>query len=115
MGEDKDNVLEQAAEALERLDETQEIIENMAFEILNCSDSIHNAMIKLSKKLNEYGIINEKSENQAVSVIQDCLEELSSFSVNMSICAHGNEEISAKQRETMEEIKQVLDYLSIID
>lgn len=109
MNEDKNNAIERAADALVWLDKSQELIEGMAFDILNCSDFIKNATMKLAKAMEMSGMLG--NENKAASGIIDCLEELSTFSENMYVCAHRNEEASARQHELIKEIEQVLEYM----
>lgn len=115
MNEDRNNVLERAADALVRLDEHQETLENVAFDILNCSDLIRNAVKKTLTVLEAAEVnVNKKDEEikQAILDIKDCLSELSAFSESASACAHSNEETFSKQHESIEEIKQIMDYIA---
>ncbi len=98
------------AEMVNQLDETQMVLEGMAYDILNCSDSVKNATYKVMETLKLAGVFEATQENQTIIEVYDCLEELSTYTENMSMCAHCNEEFSSKQHEVVEDIKGALEY-----
>lgn len=115
MNEDRSNVLARAVDALVRLDEHQEALENVAFDILNCTDLIRSAVNKTQTALRaaeESFLDRDEESKQAILHLKDCLDELSTFSESVSMCAHSNEETFEQQHESIEEIKQIMDYMS---
>jgi len=98
------------AEMVNQLDETQIVLEGMAYDILNCSDSIKNAALKVMETLKMAGVLDITQENQTIIEMYNCLEELSTYTEDMSMCAHYNEEFSSKQHEVVEDIKGALEY-----
>ncbi|MEG1459616.1 MAG: hypothetical protein RR056_01440 [Acetivibrio sp.] len=114
MNEDKEKLMEKAIQVMAQMKKSQEVMEEMAFDILNCSDMIQKSILKLTLCLEEAGILSESNKNQAVFHMKDCLEELSTYSENIGVCAHGNEEASAEHHDSVEELKQVLDFLTFL-
>ncbi len=113
MNEDKKNIMTRVVDILVQLDNSQDTLECVAFEILNSSDSIMNSALKLAEAVKESeNTLMDETAKQAILNVKDCLKELSAHIENMSRSAHQNEESFAEQRESIEEIKQVIDYLS---
>ncbi|MDK2808066.1 MAG: hypothetical protein PWP24_800 [Clostridiales bacterium] len=104
--EEKRMVVDSLEQAMEELDETQGMLEGVAYDILNCSDSIKNATSKVMQALEAAGFFDNIEKDQTIVSILDCLEELSTFTEDMSMCAHYNEEISSRQHEIIEQIKE---------
>lgn len=97
-------------EMVNELDETQLELEGMAYNILNCSDLMKNAVSRILKTMQQTGILELVKENQAIFEIFDCLEELSTYTESMSMCAHSNEEFSIRQHTAVDEVKDALEY-----
>ncbi|MFA9465508.1 MAG: hypothetical protein ACERKN_14585 [Velocimicrobium sp.] len=108
-GNEKTIEIARVAEAVDQLDEAQGMLEGVAYDILNCSDSIRNATQKVMEAVESTKEKDVSEPSQTIANVLDCLEELSTFIEDMSMCAHYNEEISAKQHEVVEEIKEMLD------
>lgn len=107
MQDDKMVLLTKATEVMNKMDETQCVLEGMAYDILNCSDSIHNSIVKLIGLMKEVNVTGEQNKNQTFDALHECLEELSTYSENMCMCAHQNEEAFSNQHEAIEEIKSI--------
>lgn len=108
--EEKVFEITRVAEMVNELDESQLELEGMAYNILNCSDQMQNAVARIMEYIQQSGILEIVKENQAVFELFDCLEELSSYAESMSMCAHSNEEYSIRQHTAVEEIKDALEY-----
>ena len=98
-------------EILERMENTLNNLEQMSFSSINSTDKLvslvdqareHNVTLKI-------GDLKERTEaNQAMTVI---LDEILNVAFEVNNLSHQLEQETVYQRDTAEEIKQVMDYL----
>lgn len=106
------SVREQVTQAFERLSVKQEYLEESAFRLLNSADSVE----RLIREINECMLAvadstdaEEKEINLARTM--NSLKNLSLLSMELNKYAHRNEEGLGSQKETIDQLQQIADYV----
>ncbi len=94
------------------LDESQDRLEEMAYELLNDVDIVKNyneEMFKLIYLIEKAGSAEERKE--AFQRLKDYTVEASGAMATLVDFVHKNEEISSQQHKYVEEVRQAFDFL----
>lgn len=106
------NLGEQIEKVMNGLDQSQDILEEMAYELLNAVDHVRmhndelNQLVDMILEAESAEVTEESIQALKITVgkISRAMNELVQF-------VHKNEEASSEQRKYVEEAKQVVDFL----
>ena len=101
-----DDLRKSTEETMERFYSEEEHLEQLAYDILNLSDKIRNAA------RTSLDLLEEGEQKKAVEEMKNCLSEMMKHIDALSAVAHEIDDTSDKQRENLNTIQQVVDFLS---
>ena len=97
---------------IEALGESQDRLEEIAYELLNLSDRIRNESREAKYGIEQLLNADSREEKEmAVKKLEYYLDKVIGTSEQMSYFVHQNEEYFAIQREHIEEAKQMCDFI----
>lgn len=99
-------------ETIETLGESQDKLEEVAYEMLNLSDIIRNDAKEIKREIEQLLAVKSMEEKeQAAKNIALYLNKVMGASEQMSYFVHQNEEYFSIQKECIEEAKQMCDFI----
>lgn len=99
-------------ETIETLGESQDKLEEIAYEMLNLSDIIKNNALETKAMIEKLFLADSIEERkEAAEFVKGSLDRVIEASEELSYSVHLNEEHFAIQRECIEEAKQMCDFI----
>lgn len=99
-------------DTIETLGESQDKLEEIAYEMLNLSDIIRNDSQEAKKEIEQLATVDSIKEKEiAIEDMIIHLDKVIKVTEQMSYFVHQNEEYYSIQRECIEEAKQMCDFI----
>lgn len=97
---------------IETLGESQDKLEEIAYEMLNLSDIIRNNSLETKEMIEQLFLADSmEKRKEAAQFVKGSLDKVIEASEELSYYVHLNEEHFAIQRECIEEAKQMCDFI----
>ena len=96
---------------LERMENTMMNLEQMSFDAINITDRLVTLLSDARELLAVLGVENEKNRKVALQGLEEIFNQLLDTSFEVNNVSHELEKETVYQRETVESIKQIVDYL----
>ena len=96
---------------LERMENTMMNLEQMSFDAINITDRLVTLLSDARELLAVLGVENEKNRVAALQGLEEIFNQLLDTSFEVNNVSHELEKETVYQRETVESIKQIVDYL----
>lgn len=103
---------EQITKVINGLDHSQDVLEEMAFELLNEVDHVRTHNDELNQLVDMMlEAESDEATEEAIQALKITVGKISRAMDGLLQFVHKNEEASAEQRKYVEEAKQVVDFL----
>lgn len=96
---------------LQRMENTMMNLEQMSFDSINITDRLVTLLSDAKELLSVIGIEDEKNRKVALQGLEEIFNQLLDTSFEVNNVSHELEKETVYQRETVESIKQIVDYL----
>ena len=96
---------------LDRMDKTMTDLEQMSFDVINITDRMVTLLNDAREMVAIMKVGNDEECREALAGVSEILERLLETAFNVNNLSHELETVTVYQRDTVDDIEQVIDFL----